>query len=161
MPHENSPQRPDWVDAPPHSVGDGYRMSVAVGPYTTRAECDAQLPASLQEASNIYAKVCLAGESHESIILPIEYLKSLVKDKWEEVRQHSVGPMTTLHVLVEFDRKAKDRVLAEHRGAKLSGRLWYAGLAWFGWLALLGCAYACLKTIGTGQPFAGDRPQRR
>ena len=127
-------------------------MSVAVGPYTTRAECEAQLPAELQKALDRYAEVCLGGEAQERIVLPADYLRQLIKDRWQEVRQHEFGgiktPMTTLHVLLAFDHKAKDRVLDEYRQQRVSGRLWSAGLVWAGWLALLGVVYGSLRLAG-------------
>ncbi len=141
--------KPDWIDAAPRSVGDAYQMSIAVGPYTTRVECDAQLPSALQEALDRYVEACLGEEVRRRIVLPADYLRQLVKDRWEEVRQHSFGPMTTLHVLLEFDRKAKDRVLAELRRTKVAGRLWFAGVGWGVWLALLGVVYGYLRITGS------------
>lgn len=139
---------PAWVGAPPRSVGDAYRMSIAVGPYTTRAECDAQLPSTLQKALDRYVEACLGEEVRRRIVLPADYLRQLVKDRWEEVRQHSFGPMTTQHVLLEFDRKAKDRVLDELQRTAVAGRLWFAGVGWAVWLALLGGVYGYLRNVG-------------
>lgn len=142
--------QPNWVDAPPRAVGDVYRMSIAVGPYTTRAECDAQLPTALQEALDRYVEACLGDEEvRRRIVLPTDYLRRLVKDQREEVSEHSVGPMITLHVLLEFDRKAKDRVLAELRRTKVADRLWFAGFGWVVWLALLGVVYGSLRIFGS------------
>lgn len=142
--------QPDWGDALPRSVGDVYRMNIAVGPYTTRAECDAQLPAALQEALDRYVEICLGGEEvRRRIVLPDDYLRQLVKNQREDVSEHSFGPMTTLHVLLEFDRKAKDRVLAEHRRTKVAGRLWLAGFGWAVWLVLLGGVYGYLRISGS------------
>ena len=116
--------RPAWVNAPPQLVGDVYQMSIAVGPYTTRAECDAKLPEALQEALDHYVNVCLGDQAVDDIRLPADYLREqLVKAQWEETRQHSVGPMTWLHVQLQFDRKIKDRILEEHRQAIIGRRL--------------------------------------
>lgn len=141
--------QPDWIDAPPRSVGDAYQMSIVVGPYTTRAECDAKLPSALQEALDRYVEACLGGEVRQRIVLPADYLRQLVKDQWEEVGKYSVGPMTRLHVLLEFDRKAKDRVLDQLRRTKVAGRLWFAGVGWAVWLALLGGVYGYLRIAGS------------
>lgn len=148
-PTKRSSEAPDWIDAAPRSVGDAYQMSIAVGPYTTRAECDAQLPSALQEALDRYVEACLGGEVRRRIVLPADYLRQLVKDQWEEVRQHSFGLMTTQHILLEFDRKAKDRVLDQLRRTKVAGRLWFAGIGWAVWLALLGGVYGCLRIAGS------------
>jgi len=141
--------QPDWIDAPPRSVGDAYRMSIAVGPYTTRAECDAQLPSALQEALDRYVEACLGEEVRRRIVLPADYLRQLVKDQWEEVGKYSVGPMTRLHVLLEFDRKAKDRVLDQLRRSAVARRLWFAGFGWTAWLAMLGGVYGYLRIAGS------------
>ena len=53
--------RPAWVDAPPRLVGDVYQMSIMVGPYTTRQECDAHLGEALQEALDRYVEICLGA----------------------------------------------------------------------------------------------------
>ncbi len=140
---------PDWVDAPPKAIRDAYQMSVAVGPYTTRAECDAKLPDALQEALGHYAEVCLGGRVEEPILLPPDQLLLLVKDQWEDVRQYSVGPMVQLHVLLEFDRKVKDRVLEEHRRGVVTRRLRFTGVGLAAGLMLLGALYGYLKVTGT------------
>ena len=140
---------PDWVEAPPRSLRGVYQMSVAVGPYTTRAECDAKLPDALQEALDHYAEVCLGGQVEEPVLLPPDQLRQLVKDQWEEVRQYSVGPMVRLHVLLEFDRKVKDRVVEEHKRGVVARRLRFAGVGLAAGLALLGALYGYLKATGT------------
>ena len=143
--------RPAWVDAPPQLVDDVYQMAVVVGPYTTRQECDANLPEKIQEAVDQYVEVCLGPEEIDAVRLPAEYLRQqLVKDQWEEVRQHSIGPMTQLHVLLQFDRKVKDRVVEEHRQAVVAHRLWLTGAGLAAALGLLAAAFGYLKFTGAG-----------
>lgn len=154
-PTKKPSEAPDWIDAAPRSVGDVYRMSIAVGPYTTRAECDAQLPSALQKALDRYVEAYLGEEVRRRIVLPADYLRQLVKDQWEEVREYSVGPMTTLHVLLEFDRQAKDRVLDKLRRTKVAGRLWFAGVGWVAWLVLLGGVYGYLRIAGSKKAAPG------
>ncbi len=146
----NSPARksPDWVEAPPRALGGVYQMSIAVGPYTTRAECDAKLPDALQEALDHYVEVCLGGQVDEPVLLPPDQLRQLVKDQWEEVRQYSVGPMVRLHVLLEFDRKVKDRAVEEHKRGVVGRRLRLTGIGLAAGLALLGAFYGYLKATG-------------
>jgi len=141
--------RPAWVDAPPQLVDDVYQMAITVGPYTTRQECDAKLPEAIQEAVDQYVEVCLGPEEIDAVCLPAEYLRQqLVKDQWEEVRQHSIGPMTQLHVLLQFDRGVKDRVLEEHRQAVVAHRLWLTGAGLTAALGLLAAAFGYLKLTG-------------
>ena len=152
--------RPAWVDALPQLVDDVYQMAVVVGPYTTRQECDANLPEAIQEAFDQYVEVCLGPEEIDAVRLPAEYLRQqLVKDQWEEVRQHSIGPMTQLHVLLQFDRKVKDRVVEEHRQAVVAHRLRLAGVGLVTALGLLAAAFGYLKF--TGFRVQGSEPDSR
>ena len=149
--------RPAWVDAPPQSVDDAYQMSITVGPYTTRAECDAKLPEALQEALGRYVDICLGDEPPVGVRLPPDELRDrLIKDRWEETRQYSVGPMTQLHVLLLFDREVKDRVLEQHRRAMVTGRLG-ATAAWAAiGLILLATVFAYLKVdLATSGAYRG------
>ena len=121
-----------------------------VGPYTTRQECDAHLGEELQKALDRYVEICLGGQPSERITLPPDMLRrQLVKDQWEEVGQFSVGPMTQLHLLLQFDRKLKDRVLEENQRAVVAGRLWYAGIGLAAVLVVLAAGYGYLKVTGT------------
>jgi hypothetical protein len=150
-------KRPAWVNSSPQLVGDAYQMSIAIGPYTTRAECDARLSEELQKALRDYVNVCLGDQVSDDVPLPTDILRQqLVKAQWEEVRQHSVGPMTWLHVLLQFDRKAKERILEEHRQAIISERLRVvARWAAIG-LSLLTVAFGYLKIdLATGGAYRG------
>ena len=127
-------------------VGDAYQMSIASDPYTTRQECDDQLPAALQKAVDRYVDVYLDGQAAGKIRLPVAYLrKHLVKEEWEEVRHTSVGPMISLHVLLQFDRKVKDRILEENQRAIIARRLWIAGVWLTAGLTLMAVVYGYLK----------------
>ena len=149
--------RPAWIDAPPQVVDDAYQMSISVGPYTTRVECNEKLPEALQEALDQYAEVCLGDQTVDRVRLPVEYLrKEIVKEQWEETRQHSVGPMVWLHVLLKFDRKLKDQVLEAYGRATVNRRLQLVG-AWAALgLGLLTVAFGYLKIdMATGGAYRG------
>jgi hypothetical protein len=146
---------PAWVDEPPRLLGDTYQMTVRVGPYTTRQECEAVLPGKLQEALNQYVETCLgepAGTRY--VALPYAFLRQeVVRGEWEEeIQSPSVGRMTQLHVLLQFDRKVKNRIVDERRRAVVAGRLWMTGggLAWVLWLlaVMYGYLRIDLKTGG-------------
>ena len=138
----------EWVDAKPQKVGDVYQMSVSVGPYSTRKECDERLPDELQAALGRYVEVCLGDEpAAYDIRLPSEYLRQqLMKAEWQEVRPYSVGPMIQLHVLLQFDRKVKDRVLEAYRESVVEERLRVVGFYAAVVLSVLGAWFAYLKT---------------
>lgn len=147
IPLDDDPaSEPDWVDAESGTVGDVYRMSIAVGPYSTREEIDQHLPDALQKSLDRYVGICFVGEEIDRrLILPADYLQGLVEKQWEETREYSVGPMITLHVLLEFDRKARDRVVDERRRLLVADRIWYAGLGFSAWIVILSVAYSTLK----------------
>lgn len=132
-------------------------MSISVGPYTSRAECDAQLPDALQKALDQYVEACLGDQTFEEVRLPGEELwKKIVKNLWQETRQYSVGPMIQLHALLEFDREIKDRVLDVHRQAVINRRL--QGIAvWTSLgLSVLAVMFGYLKTdLATGGAYRG------
>ena len=143
-------ERPDWIRAEPRRVGDTYRMSIDVGPYTTRLECDAHLPEALQEALDEYVELCLGTEAAGKVRLtPDELRKALIKEQWEETRQYeTVGPMRHLHVLLAFDPKFKDHVQQQWRREVVAGRLWGAGGAVAATLSVLLVAFGYLKITG-------------
>ena len=137
--------RPAWVDAPPRPIGEVYQMPVTIGPYTTRLECDEKLPAALQEAVNQYVEECLGLPAAGELQLPVDFFGRLVKEQWEEVSQHSFGPMVQLHVLLQFDRKAKDRILEAQRQAVVARRLRTTGIGVAAGLGLLAMFFGYLK----------------
>ncbi len=138
--------RPAWVEAPPRRDGDAYRMSITVGPYTTRLECDAKLPEALQSALDQYVETCLGPKAVGRVRLPPDYLrKQLVKQQWEETIQASFGPMKQLHVLLQFDQKTKNRIEDEWNSAIVAGRLWYTGTGVAAALVILCVAFGYLK----------------
>jgi hypothetical protein len=155
---EKPPARPAWVNATPRLVGDAYQVSIAVGPYTTPAECDARLPEAVQQSLDEYSEICLMGQAGRSIRLKLspDELRRLVKERWEEVRQHSVGPMTWLHALVSFDHKMKDRVLQQYRRSIVDERLLLTGVWAALALGLLATVFGYLKIdLATGGVYRG------
>ncbi len=147
--------KPAWVNATPCLVGDVYRMSISVGPYTSRAECDAQLPEALQKALDQYVEACLGDQTSEEVRLPSEELRQkVVKDVWQETRQYSVGPMIQLYALLEFDRPMKDRVLDAHRQALVDRRLQMVAIWASLGLSALAIMFGYLKTdLATGGTY--------
>jgi hypothetical protein len=120
-----SKARPAWVNAPPGVVGDSYQMSIVLGPWKTRQECNAELPDKLQKALDDYVATCEPASSR--IVLPTDYLRQhLVKQQWEqdiESETESIGAMKQIHVLLQFDREVKNRILDEARRGIAGDRL--------------------------------------
>lgn len=119
---------PDWIDAAPGKVDEGYQVVVSVGPYTTRMECDQALPAQLQAAAAEYAQLYLGAEAEGRASLGDAFLlEHVVKEQWEETKTTSVGPMVVLHARAVFDTKANDQLKQNWREAVVADRLWLTG----------------------------------
>jgi hypothetical protein len=149
--------RPAWLGTPSEPAGDSYQMAIVVGPWPTRQECDAKLPEELQKALDRYAELCLGKSSASHIVLPYDYLRQhIVKDQWEEVRQHSISPttqfsMTWLHVFLQFDSQVKERIIEEHRHGIITARLSTVGIGLAVGLWFLAVYYGYLRIdLATG-----------
>ena len=130
--------RPAWVDAGPQLVDDVYQMVVSVGPYTTLLECDAKLPEAIRRAVDEYAEIALGSDVVGTAWLPdAAFCRQLIKDRWQEVKPYSVGPMTQLYVLLQFDRKAKEGIADACRQGVIERRvgmpLWEWPSSWVCW----------------------------
>ena len=137
---------PDWVDAPPQRVGDGYQVVFAVGPYTTRLECEQEMNQQLARAVAEYAVLYFGSPDGAKATLPTSFLREhVVKDQWEEIFRSSFGPMVRLHARLVFDGKTNAELKADYRRATIEERLWMAG-GGLGviLIALAGC-FAVLK----------------
>ena len=150
-PTEKTKQRPDWVGRAPQRSGDAYQMSVTVGPYTSRMECDANMSADLQEEVAQYVEIILGRKAARHVKLPDNYIREeMVKDRWEEPVEASFGPMVQLHVLLEFDSDTRQLVEKQWHRHRVQQRLWYAGGGLGVGLLLLTLVYGYLK-FGPGR----------
>jgi len=150
---------PAWVGAPPHVLGESYQKTIIVGPYPTRQDCDAELPNELQKELNRYVELCMGQPAGTTRVeLPYEFLREeVVRGEWEEtIQSPRVGQMTQLHVLLQFDRKVKDRILEERQRAVVAGRLWMTGGGLAAMLWLLAVMYGYLRIdLATGGAYRG------
>ncbi len=137
--------KPEWIGKPPRRVGDSYEMSLATGPYTTRLECDAKIPEVLQSAMDQFVEAYLGRPAVGWVRLPSEQLRQLVAEEWEEHLQSSVGPMTQVHLLVNFDQKAKNFIDEAMSLSKFTERAVVAGVGLIGLWLFLGWIWAYLK----------------
>jgi hypothetical protein len=147
------PGKPDWVEAPPKLLADdSYQMSFVVGPYTSRAECEAQVPEALQKALDDYVEMAIGPEAVGMVQLPAEILRQeIYRASWEETRSYSVGPMIRLHGRLQFDRPFKTRVQEAYREAIVAERLRTVGVWAALGLSLLTVCFAYLKAdLATG-----------
>lgn len=143
-------KRPEWVGAAPKFTDDAYIMSVTVGPYTTRLECEAKLPEALQPAVAEYVEIYLGPEAARAVRPSSEELRrQLVKEKAEETVQTSMGPMVQLHARLAFDTKIQEWLRDEWRGGIIAGRLRRVAAALAIVLGLLALLFTYLKLTQT------------
>jgi hypothetical protein len=138
--------RPDWVDAPPRYANNAYVMPIAVGPFETRQQCEAEVPQALQVAVNEYSAIYLgAGAAGRLDGDTAELRRRLVRAEWEEPVETSFGPMLILHLRLAFDRAMQDSVREAVRQETAAGRLRVAAIGLGGVLAVLGVLLCYLK----------------
>jgi hypothetical protein len=144
------PVGPAWVDAAPQYSDNAYVMPVTVGPYTTGAECEAEVYPALENALAEYIKLLLGpAAAQRRVRLPdsgYQLRQQCVRQEWVETFQSpTVGPMVELHLQLVFDGKMQDRIRDALRQSIVAGRLRLAGVALAAVLALLAIVYAALK----------------
>ena len=99
-------------------------MPVTVGPYTTRLECEAKLPDALEAAVAEYVEIHLGPDVAAGVRLPPDELRQLlVKEKFDETIDTSLGPMAQLHARLAFDTRAQERLREQWRQVLVAGRL--------------------------------------
>jgi hypothetical protein len=140
--------RPPWVDAAAEQVGGVYRVSVAVGPYATRGECDEHLIEAVDGAVAQYVEEYLNPLAARRVRLPENVARDTVKETWEETRQYTVGPMKNLHARLEFDHKFKGEIDNAWRRFQVTERI--SGMAGVLAVVLIGLTilYGTLKFAG-------------
>jgi len=156
----------DWVGTPPQKVKGVYRMPIKVGPYSTREECDQELPKELRAAIDQYAATYLGRGVRGQIRLPIDYVKrEIVKDECEQKKEVKISPegqpekfadVLYVHVLLEFDREVNARIEEEWNKALVTERLGGVGVLGVLVFVLLGAVWSYLKIdLATGGAYRG------
>jgi len=138
---------PDWLGMAPRQVGNVYQVTVKTDPRATRQECERELPTLTDAAIKEYARTKLGQPARivGEVELPWSDARKLIKEQWAELVATSFGQWTELHVLLEFDPRAKGLIEQECNRAIVAGRLWYVGTGLAAVLALLSVLYAALK----------------
>ena len=159
--------RPDWVEAEPGKVGGVYRTTITVGPYSTRLECDRELPGQLHAAVEEYAAEYVGPEARGQVRLPLDYIESeIVQAEWAEQKPFRISPegkipeeyhpMTLLHVLLEFDPANNNRIKQAWDAVVVRQRLFGVGALSAMVLGLLSAAYGYLRIdLATGGAYRG------
>lgn len=155
-PAGDRPQWADWEEYSLHKVGGACRMAVRVGPYSTRLECDQELPNKLHAAIAEYAAVYIEPKARDQVRLPLDYVQgNIVQDDWEETKDVVIStadqipektvPMVQLNVLLEFDHAANARIRDDWDDAIVADRLFGLGALTAIVLALLAGVYGYME----------------
>jgi hypothetical protein len=162
----SAPKRPDWVGKPPFLFrldgaasfpdyyrvvnsksreGDCYVMSVSTDPYSTPLECEAKIPEVLQSAVNYFVERYPRPQWLNYVQLSPDQLRQLVVAEYEETKDFSVGKMTQIHLLLNFDRKAKTLIDEAINFRLFNNRAAVAGAGFVGLWLLLAVFWGYLK----------------
>ena len=148
---EPLPKRPAWIDAAPGVQDGAYQVAIAIGPYTTRLECDAKRFDELQRAIDKYVVASYGRKAAGRIQLPADFIdQHLVKAEWEERRAFDLSPtlrvpMVQLHVLLRFDRPVANRIHDIWTQADVLRRVEFLAAAGALVILVLALAWAYLK----------------
>jgi len=121
--------RPDWVDTSPKRIGNVYREVVTSGPYSTPEECHRALERGPFREVVRRRIEQLTGASEypklERLGLDIGFvLSDICRKQWiETIESPSVGEMKIVHVQMEFDASANNRLRTAYRNYKRQSRI--------------------------------------
>ncbi|WP_425396277.1 hypothetical protein [Aeoliella sp.] len=148
---------PDWVRQPPKSVPNVHRRVLESSWYGTTDECLHKLEDGPIEAAVVEHLRELAVEDSMQSYVHIPSLRSLgitkrylrekvIKDEFYETGDFEHQPnMKNLHVLLEFDSRTSDDLLARWRDHARQGTITAVGLGMGGILACLAGVLGLIK----------------
>ena len=146
---------PTWVGQGPGSVGNTYQVAVDVGPCSSLAKCEAELPAAVERAVARYVDETLGHGPRiaAQVQLPANFIRNnnIVQERWTEpfVFDKPIAgddaTWTQLHVLLVLDAKARRQIEQQCKSVIVAGRLWYTGTGVAALLAVLTVLFGCLR----------------
>lgn len=152
VPNASDQDRPAWVESRPERVNSEYRIPIRVGPYATILECESQLRPAVETAIDEYVELLIGPQARGQVRVPWSYVEErLIRERYVESRPFQLtstqqSEMTTLHVLLSFDRAANEflrqlwqqslgNTRAFRLGLSLGGLVWVMTVCW-GYLRL-------------------------
>jgi hypothetical protein len=162
----DAPERPDWIDKKPFPWlagnraklpdyykimnskpvdGDAYIITVTTGPYTTLQECEDKIPDVIQSAVDQFAEKYLRRNWGEYVHLSPDQLRQFIVADYEEPKDFSFGKMNQIHLLLNFDKKAKTLIDETINVRMLNNRAALVGTGFVGLWLLLAVFWAYLK----------------
>jgi hypothetical protein len=143
-------QPPAWIHAAEKTEGNTWSTTIHAGPYTTKWECERELPQDVQQAVSDYAEPALGHEA-AAVRLPEETLRQLVRDRWAEVKPSRFGDttqdMTTLYARVVIDPPMQQRIKSAAERVVINERVERTAVLFGGVVGLLGLAWGSLRLV--------------
>jgi hypothetical protein len=139
-------ERPAWLDQPGGREGDVYYETVMVERYTTPADAEDALARELVERTKAYVDRYLGEGSSKLFVVPPAFIHDhLVKDRYQEAVESSVGPMVNAYARLGFDGRTRARLQRMHRDAQTENNLLSVAGGAAGVLLILGAVFGYLK----------------
>ena len=139
------PQRPDWIEHPSGREGDIYYETVMVERYTTRAEAEDAGRRTANANPGLSRPLFGAGTRTLFTVPPAFIHDHLVKSRYEETVESSVGPMVNAYARLAFDRRARTQLQRMYRDAQTEHRLLGVAGGAAAVLLMLGSVFGYLK----------------
>ncbi len=139
-------QRPAWLEMANGRYGDVYYETVVVERYATAPEAEDALAEELQNRTRAYIDRYLGAGASKLFAVPSAYIHDhLVKDRYRETVESSVGPMVNAYAQLAFDRRARAQLQRMQRDAQIEHRLLDVAGGATAVLLVLGAVFGYLK----------------
>lgn len=141
-----SQERPGWLDQPGGREGDVYYETVMVEKYVTAAEAEDALAEELQARTRAYVDRYLGAGASKLFTVPPAYIHDrLVRDRYKETVESSVGPMVNAYAQLAFDHRARAQLQRMQRDAQIEHRLLDVAGGAAAVMLVLGAVFGYLK----------------
>jgi hypothetical protein len=141
-----SEARPVWLDQPGGRDGDIYYETVMVERYATAAEAEDALAEELQARTRAYVDRYLGAGASKLFTVPPAYIHDrLVRDRYKETVESSVGPMVNAYAQLAFDHRARAQLQRMQRDAQIEHRLLEVAGGAAAVMLVLGAVFGYLK----------------
>ena len=147
-PEKSDATLPDWVEKGDDLSKDGntYYKVVKIGPWNTLLDCESKVNGEVTLAAREFAEKMLGTVPDVNRIrLSDQEIRTLIHARATEVRNFSYGPMTTLHLQLQFDAKAKGLLKMRYREAIGESRVQVAAYGLGSVLFVLAAAWVRLR----------------
>ncbi len=139
-------EKPAWLHQPAGRDGDIYYETVVAERYPTGVEAEDALAREAQERTQAYVERYLGEGTSKLFVVPPAFVHDrLIKDRYSETVETSLGPMVTSYARLGFDSRARAYLQRMQREAQAENRLLLVAGAAGGVLLVVGAVFGYLK----------------